>query len=85
MSMIEHWRTLEIILLNTDDIISCMEDNANEYIFTDSKSEYVEELSAYFGEEPVVEKEYVALTYAYKNFDDCEENKRDFVILVVDI
>ena len=84
-SMMAYWRTLELILLDTDDVISCMEDNANEYIFTDSMSEYKEELTAYFGEEPVIEGDYVALTCAYKDLLDCEINKRGIVILVVDI
>lgn len=84
-SMMAYWRTYEIILGDLDDVISCMECSANEYIFTDSKPEYKEEISSYFGEEPIIDEDYVAMSCAYESLEDCEKNRRDVVIMVVDI
>lgn len=84
-SMMAMWRTLETILFDTEDVITCMEENADEYIFTDSFSEYREAISGYFGEEPEVDEEFVAMAYAYKTLEDCERNVRDIVIMVADV
>ena len=79
------WSVYETLLQDVNDVISCMEENANEYIYTNCSSEYRSALTGYFGHEPIIEGDLVALTAAYKSLDDCEANKRDFIILAAEV
>ena len=84
-SMKASWRTLKDILTETDSMISLIEENAHEYIFANSVSEYRMEITACFGEEPMVDGEHVKMSRIYRLFDDAEKNTYGIIILVEDI
>lgn len=84
-SMKASWRTLKDILTETDYMISLIEENAHEYFFANSVSEYRMEITACFGEEPMVDGEHVKMSRIYRLFNDAEMNTYGIIILVEDI